>query len=140
MESVQLAPQVARDLETHMNGVRLEIFSGVVPEEKLGRVAEITGEPVEGCQITVEIEGSLASLQFAKPGGGTRRVPISPLHATEVMGAPRRRSKVLVDVGKGILLDECHSAGTITAIPRCEVGDSFLQLVKGGVAQSKGAP
>ena len=130
MKEVSLDPKVAAQLERHIESARLEIVVGQVPASEFRSVEQIIGARLDGCAVTAVIEGSLASLEVVDSQGETRSYSIPREEALRLMEKPRRASRILIQVGEGILIEQCHHTGKAIAKPGCDVGATFLHLVR----------
>lgn len=133
MQKVPLAQEVAEHLEEHMRSIRLEIVVGNVPTDRLGEAEELLRTRLHGAEkAEARIEGSLACLEVSYQNGETRFFPLRVADARALMNDPLKQSRIFIEVGAGIIINQCHQTGNVEALPRCSASDAFLTLVRRG--------
>ena len=133
MQKVPLPLRVAAELEEVLASTRLEIVTGTVPVTRLREAEELLKTCLRGASaLQARIEGSLACLVVTFGDGEKRFFPVRVEEARSLMDEQLKESRILIDVGSGIIINQCHQTGEVVATPKCDAADAFLALVSRG--------
>jgi len=133
MQKVPLPQRVADHLEQALQGTRLEVVVGNVPASSLKKAEDLLGTCLrDAAAMQARIEGSLACLDVTYRDGEKRFFPIRVEEARSLMDEQLKESRILIDVGSGIIINQCHQTGEVVATPKCGAADAFLALVRRG--------